>query len=729
MQVDQKEVSGGGPTARLSPYDLPAFVAIKSSVTATLAADIATGVGCGPSTAGPSFALLPGSFSASSIAVSILSRRFLGTWCAVAGASALGVSALDAVLLQRRESYFTGGFLSDDHLRGAWDVLAFSLTSILADAAIVGMLAGIAMWTCSRLRLSVRATVVAGVMAGVGPLVIANVISYQLLRYVGDALDFSLAMELTGGSLAEIFAVTSSHLVFPAVSIASLGSLGGGLIWLINRYDDGERSTPLRLRVLVPAVVLFVCAVGAVATATSLNDRLANGLMRKPSGEALAGVAAVLTDVDRDGFGLGARLSDPDPLNAAVYPYAVEIAGNGIDENGVGGDLPVDADPFSETTAVPSVWRQQQDVLLVVLESYRADLIGASHRGQAITPVLNALASRGVSSAAAYSPNGFTSQSRFHLFSGSLAGARAGTLVDDFKQQGYFVAYFSGQDESFGGRRYDVGFSRADFAYDARSDRARRYSTFSTPGSLAVPFAVVQERVQEFLNERNPSARPLFMYVNFHDTHFPYTHDGVHALLSEDALDRGEISPEMRDRLWSTYVNTAANVDRAVGQLIEAVRAARGREPAVIITADHGESLYDDGFLGHGHALNEVQTRVPLVAVNLPLTIEEPFTHVDLRDAIGRAMGQLPGAVATVRRSASRAVFQYVGTIERPRQIAWLRDGGRIIYDFRVQRVQRDGGAWQQPGALEPVARAEFDRLVWHWERMRIARAQVADAS
>ena len=101
---------------------------------------------------------------------------------------------------------------------------------------------------------------------------------------------------------------------------------------------------------------------------------------------------------------------------------------------------------------------------------------------------MRGIAAAGGAAPLAFSHNGFTYQSRFHLFSGSLAGVRGGrTLVDDFKGNGYRVGYFSGQDDSFGGPELAVGFDRADTFFDARSAPDRRYTQFSTPGSLAVP--------------------------------------------------------------------------------------------------------------------------------------------------------------------------------------------------------------------------------------------------
>jgi hypothetical protein len=305
-----------------------------------------------------------------------------------------------------------------------------------------------------------------------------------------------------------------------------------------------------------------------------------------------------------------------------------------------------------------------------------------------------------------------------------LAVPMASTIVDDFLENGYRVGYFSGQDESFGGDGYDVGFKRATVAYDARNDRTKRYSTATTPGSLAVPFTVLQERVDQFLREPAEVDAPLFLYVNFHDAHFPYWHEALQNITSSQRLPRRQISPGAREALWETYVNTAANVDRAVGTLLEAVRRARGAEPGVIVMADHGESLFDEGFLGHGYALNDVQTRIPLVVANLAMTVVEPFGQADLRGAIRSALRapEAAGRQPLRRAEPDRRLFQYLGDLARPRQIAFLLDQGRLIYDFRTARVLVPGGTWVAPSELDRPWQDAFVRLIRHWEALTLAR-------
>jgi len=644
-------------------------------------------------------------------------------WLSVTLLAAAFVSFVDALLLQRSRSLFTGGFLSVDHLDGAGAVTMFLLMSLLVDGAVAGLCAGIGLYVLGRWRLSRAAAVAGAVMIAAGPLLVADVVSYQFVRYLGTGFDLGLMFDLTGRSVAEMMAVAWSYLLPLTLIVGGVSLTAGGLVWLINRSGGARFAIP-SARSLVAPLILGVVGALALTAAVTASDALSNGLLRKPSGALLRFIVNQVTDVDRDGFGFIGALADPDPLNGDVFPYAVDIPGNGVDENGIAGDLPPTAAKYAETAPAATAWLRKPDVVLVVLESFRADLVGARYNDRSITPVLNALGARGISSTRAYSHNGYTVQSRFHLLAGTLIGRRnSRTLIDDFKGNGYVVGYFSGQDESFGANEYRVGFDRADVAFDARADVARRYSTFATPGSLAVPFQAVAERVDEFLRQRADDPRPLFMYVNFEDMHFPYSHDGIEPLISDVRLGRDQIGPNQREALWATYVNTAANMDRATGNVIDAVRRVRGRDPGVVVTADHGESLFESGFLGHGYGLNDVQTQVPLIVANLPMRIAEPFGHVDVRSALTEALRVAPemAPVPTLEKT-DRPVFQYLGDLRRPRQIALLRDGGRFIYDFRSQLVQTWQGAWLRPASLAPRDSEDFLRLVHYWEWMNLAR-------
>lgn len=652
-----------------------------------------------------------------------------GQWWLIAGtigSVAAVATLLDAVLLQRRRSYFSGGFLSTDHLTSPAQAAAFVASSMIADACVLGAVVIVLRWIAGRLRLHRSAAALAVTMP-LAFVVLINVVEYQLLSYLGDTFDIALLFELAGRSPAEFVAVASPQLTRLALLGVSAAVVVGALAWFARRRWRAPTAfypgivISGRAAVALPLLLIMVGAAstGWIRTRSSVLD---NGLRRKPTGQLLGNVVNAITDVDFDGFGVLGRPPDPDLFDARVQPYALEVAGNGVDEDGVGGDLPLGLAPYAEAALPGGRWASTPDVVLIVLESFRADVLGAVLSGRPVTPTLDALASGGVAVRHAYSHNGYTIQSRRHIFSGSVADLDPkASLLDDFRAQGYQTAYFSAQDESFGGLGAGVGFDRADVFYDARADRDRRYSSFTTAGSLAVPLGVLGSRLAAFLDTRG-SERPLFLYVNFHDTHFPYHHAGIEPLVSGTIVSQADIGPGRASAVREMYLNTAANVDRAIADLLERLRRMSGRDPAVIVLSDHGESLFEEGFLGHGYALDDAQTRIPLVVSNLPVTIDEPFGQADLRGLLHGALSAGTGP-PMVQPDRERRVFQYLGIIERPAQIAFVTLEGRIIYDVRSRRARVGGRAWMRETDLPEGERRQVVELIQTWERMLLTRA------
>ena len=654
-------------------------------------------------------------------------RRWV-EWALLTGLAAVVATTFDALLLERKIGLFGGGYLAEDHLRGWTETAAFLSASLLADAAILGLLVGPALWVASRLRLNTAGRTFLTLSLTLLPVIVGNFISYELFHYLGDLLNASVLFDLTGRSPAEALAIAMPHMAGPLLVLLVVACAILALGWALNRWVPAPFGPELHepaghRRVLRLMAALLVIGVTAFAVGRLSHPAIDAGLTRKPSGQALGYLVESVTDVDGDGYGLFSRVADPDPWSATIEPYALETPGNGIDENGVGGDLPADLPPYGEGAATPGQWTRTPPVVLVILETFRSDVVGLTADGKPVTPTLNALAGRGAAADLAFSHNGYTIQSRYHLFTGSLAEVRGGTsLIDDFKAHGYEIAFFSAQDESFGGE-FDVGLDRADVVYDARQDVNRRFSQFTSPGSLAVPYTVLLERVTAFLERRDPS-RPLFLHLNFQDAHFPYHHAGILPLLNGTVLARAEIGADRTGELRSMYLNTVANVDRALGQALDIVRRTVGEEPAVIATSDHGESLFEDGALGHGYALNDPQTRIPLVVAGLPMHLTEPMGQSDLRDAIWDALEAPDGAGPTLERDPSKQVFQYVGVLRTPKQIALRSASGRVTYSFQHRRVKIDEGPWRGIDTLSTDEQREFLRVVHTWERMRLAQAR-----
>ncbi len=644
---------------------------------------------------------------------------------AVTVAVSVVATLADSALLYIRRSYFTGGFLATDYLTGPAQTVAFLTGSLLTDAALAALIVSAVLFIASRMRMPRNAALTAAFILALIPVALLDFVDYELSTYLGDAFDLRLMFDLAGRNPAELLAVSAPRLGLFLLGAVTVVGIVAAAIWLAKGpLQRGPSLARIRWQSAVAfALLVAVTGAGVLVAMRMRSDVLDNGLRRKPSGQILGAVVQRLSDVDADGYGLLGRPADPALFDGRITPYALDIPGNGIDEDGIGGDLPAGEQAYGENHAPVDRWQARPNVVLFVLESVRADAVGAHQGSMAVTPVLDALAATGVSLQRAYSHNGYTVQSRRHIFTGSTADIRGDTLLDDFKANGYQTAYFSAQDESFGGASQGIGFERFDVAYDARADRDRRFSRFSTAGSLALPFNVVVEKVGEFLSTR-PTSQPLFLVVNFQDTHFPYHHPGLAPLVSDVVVPQARIAPDQRDSVRAMYLNAVANVDRAIGNVLSSARKTLGEKVGVIVLSDHGESLFDEGFLGHGYALNDVQTRIPVVISGLPLAIEEPFGESDLRDSLRTALAHYdPSVHPASRQNDTRQVFQYLGGIRRPSQIAATGLHQRVVYDFREGKVRFDAGAWMNPDELEAGQRNALLMLIRTWERMMLARA------
>jgi len=214
-----------------------------------------------------------------------------------------------------------------------------------------------------------------------------------------------------------------------------------------------------------------------------------------------------------------------------------------------------------------------------------------------------------------------------------------------------------------------LGTERATHFYDARDDVVRRTSRSAQPISLQVSWKTVVGRVEEYLGERE-SGGPLFLYVNIVDTHFPYWHSELDDVFEGGVLARDAIRPENREQVWRAYLNAAANVDRAIGKLVGLAHDRLGASTLVLVTGDHGQSFYENGLLGHGQAVDDAQTAVPLVVAARRARLPEPVAVSDLRGLVGHWLDETTPAEVELARAE---IFQHAGALERPALVA-LRD-------------------------------------------------------
>ena len=625
---------------------------------------------------------------------------WLPSWAVLLALSLAVLGAAEAVLLELGLTYFSSGF-NGAYIDSVPLIAGFFASSTLVDLFLILGVWALLVPLLSRLRLGPLAVWTLAGVAAVGAPIAHDLARYQLYAVLGRVVSVRALWQLAGRETTVAASEAAGQLQSLAPMLVALAAALVLLVLAARRIEAGLADRGARFAPPATRTLWGACLVSGVAGALTLllagqaAPRIVAGLLAKPSAKALAEIVRRVSDVDRDGFGLLSRPSDPAPFDASIHPYAAEVPGNGIDEDGVGGDLPPGFAPVEAASAdLPPPGAPRRHLLVIFLESFRADLVERRFEGREITPFLNRLSREGALSWKAYVHTPFTVPSRAQFFGGRLDFAPGqDTLVADFRQLGYTVAHFSGQDDSLSGSEALLGTARADAFYDARQDRERHTGRTANESALQISWKLLEERVLAFLEQHDP-ARPLFLYVNIVDTHFPYHHDELDDILGVEPIARHAIRADRAERVWATYANTAANVDRAIERLVERWWARLGRDGGILITADHGQSFYENGVLGHGQFLDASQTQVPFVLWGIGGDWPEPLGLADVRGLLRRNLPRAGEGTALPARfvpDPERWIFQYVPRLDRPRRIALRSLDRSVQYVFESGRTSLEG--------------------------------------
>ena len=271
------------------------------------------------------------------------------------------------------------------------------------------------------------------------------------------------------------------------------------------------------------------------------------------------------------------------------------------------------------------------NVLLITLDTTRADHLGCYGYAPAKTPNLDRLARGGVRFARAYCPAPLTLPSHVSIMTGLYpvthgvrnnghdlpSGIR--TLAEIMKGRGYstaaFVSSFS-VDSRFG---LDRGF-------DVYDDTFRSESPFKTQN--------MERRAEDTFARfsrwlENNGKNRFFGWVHYFDPHLPYDPP----------------SPYKEEFNGNPYDGEIAYMDRYVGAVLERLKEMGVLERTVVVVAgDHGEGLGDKVETGHGIFLYEETLRVPLIFHNPAVfprssVIESQVRLIDIAPTILEILG------------------------------------------------------------------------------------------
>ena len=251
------------------------------------------------------------------------------------------------------------------------------------------------------------------------------------------------------------------------------------------------------------------------------------------------------------------------------------------------------------------------DVILVTIDTLRADHVGCYGDRNIQTPALDGLAQDGLRFESAFTPSPITNTSHTSILTGLYPSShgvtdfgvplRSGTatLAHELKQHGYATAAFIGAvilDSKTLAPGLDRGFDFYDNFPSGMPKTASRYGRVERRGMEVVRHA------ERWLRQHPPGKQPRFIWVHLYDPHDPYDPPPPFAQMYRGRLYDGEI----------------AYADSALKDFLHFVRQqGTYGQSLIVVVGDHGEGLGEHGEDTHGIFLYDSTTHVPLI-IKLP---------------------------------------------------------------------------------------------------------------
>lgn len=396
-------------------------------------------------------------------------------------------------------------------------------------------------------------------------------------------------------------------------------------------------------------------------------------------------------------------------------------------------------------------------VVLISLDTTRADHLGCYGNREVRTPALDALSREAVLFEDCTSAAATTLASHTSMMTGLVPRRhgvpRNGFVVDDgnallaerLAAAGFHCAAFIGSAALVGRTGLDRGFAHYDESFDVTAgeggaDQSQRAADAVTAAALA--------HVDDLLGRDGADEARFFLFAHYFDPHAPYAppasevaryrpglevggfaaietavrqqqeraigralgqSEVINEGLSEGLLRGASGAPtEVGRALAKLYAGEVTALDRGVGALLAGLtRRGLLDDALVIVTADHGETFWEHGNAwNHGLWVSQTDVHVPLI-VRLPggrragTRVEAPVSGVDVAPTVVDLLGldALAADEPGVARGVSLArALDGADLPERPLFAVATQPGAQV----EARALEAGAGAWR--GARKPIA-------------------------
>lgn len=405
---------------------------------------------------------------------------------------------------------------------------------------------------------------------------------------------------------------------------------------------------------------------------------------------------------------------------------------------------------------------EMKDVVLVTIDSLRADRCGFLGSPRGLTPAMDRLAEDGLIFENAIAPAGATGGSVESFFTGSFPIPRptasdgkqitrqhlksAVTLPQRFKEMGYQTAAFTTNPwaSRFFGYADDFDYFE-DFMDDSLTsksveakkrggklrDASKQLLNWWQGQHMYMSWDAYYDQILAWLDEARTDDRPFFLWVFLVDVHMPYLPPkqyrsqsiigsyAANAWLFAGANPDSRFADTLRSRMLTAYDDSVRFTDR----FVDAIAREVGEDTVLCVHADHGEAFGERGTYGHGRYYDEV-IHVPLFCTN----------HPKRRITRPMSLRELPELLPAIARGEEVTEDERALVVTSRNQNGW-----RVAHGGRWRYVTLHGDDWVEDRAgnrieseplLELGRRIIADLEEAQRERQRIigAAAEVAAA-
>jgi len=519
-------------------------------------------------------------------------------------------------------------------------------------------------------------------------------------------------------------------LSYPSLTLILGAVILALVLWARRRRllkRQGRAGGGRRVAVLIWALVL-AASWGHCFVLLGQSTTVRTALLRRAYGAARTfDLLSITLDFDRDGYLSFFGGGDCAPFNAGVHPGAMEVPGNGVDENCFGGDLSTKHLKAPRKTfdhpLPPLVAGKKLNLILITMDGLRADHLGSYGYAKDTTPNLDALAAKATVFERAYAQAPSTRYSIPSFLSSKYSSQvprdptleiprpirpEALMMAEILKEAGYNTGAalsYMVFDPSW---KLNQGF---DF-YD--NSMAAYYNGKGSPGWNKDQEYVLVDVAKGFLDKHKEE--PFFLWAHFFEPHPPY-------------VKRTEPKDFGNDDI-GVYDSELAFGDARVGELLKHIAAHPAADRTVIaVSADHGRGLGEHGLATHGYDLFGENLHVPLF-IHVPglsaRRIKHPVALLDILPTFVNLAGikkkfefeghsLVPQMVEGVEPDKDRPIFSEVQVGFQNSHVinaVTTRDYKLIydvtyntfqLYDLRVDPTEQKNISDQSPAELKRV--------------------------